>query len=282
MQNITAPSSEASTTYNSYASVDGYKNYRYIFYIPIYENMPTVTYLPNPGNPNNWLSNLTINGATISGFDSAKKQYTVNVSEYTNEVTIDYIKISSYATVSGSGIVALTTPSTDVNVTVTAQNGDKNTYTITINKDSTAGIAVSEILNASGFKSDGTYLSGINVSTTVDDLKSKLLTIAPNASINIKNSSGSEKSGILCTGDTVTITSGSETKTYSVVIYGDVNGDGVLDSTDLLRIRQQLIGSRILSGANYQAANITKDTAVDSTDLLRMRQQLIGVKLITQ
>lgn len=40
MQNIQAPVSESITTFNSYASYPDYKNYSYVFYIPIYEGAP--------------------------------------------------------------------------------------------------------------------------------------------------------------------------------------------------------------------------------------------------
>lgn len=40
MQNIQAPVSESITTFNSYASYPDYKNYSYVFYIPIYEEAP--------------------------------------------------------------------------------------------------------------------------------------------------------------------------------------------------------------------------------------------------
>lgn len=43
MQNIQAPVSESSTTYNSYAAFNGYKNFAYVFYIPIFVDAPNTT-----------------------------------------------------------------------------------------------------------------------------------------------------------------------------------------------------------------------------------------------
>lgn len=282
MQNITAHYTEALSTYNSYTKQSNYKNYRYIFYIPVYTNMPNSTSLPNPGNPNNWLSKLTVNGATVSGFDSAKTDYSINVSSSTNSVNVDYVKVANTSSVTGSGNITLNGNSTKVSINVTAGNGDVRTYNLTINKSDSASIAVSEIVNASGIKSDGTYLSGISVGTTVDNLKNKFTSIASGTSVTIKNSSGTVKSGTLCTGDIVTITSGSETKDYYVVIYGDVNGDGNIKASDYVFIKNYIMGTKHLSGANLKAADVNKDGSVKASDYVLIKNNIMGTYSIKQ
>ena len=62
---------------------------------------------------------------------------------------------------------------------------------------------------------------------------------------------------------------------------GDINGDGSIDSVDLLKIRQHLIGVNILTDSSLSAADINKDGVVDSVDLLRIRQHLIGTNKIS-
>ena len=69
--------------------------------------------------------------------------------------------------------------------------------------------------------------------------------------------------------------------TSTSIKLGDLNNDGSIDSVDLLRIRQHLIGTNRLSGANLTAADINKDGTVDSVDLLRLRQHLIGTNKIS-
>ena len=63
--------------------------------------------------------------------------------------------------------------------------------------------------------------------------------------------------------------------------YGDLTGDGKIDSADLLKMRQHLIGVSKLSGTYLNAADITKNGVVDSADLLRLRQHLIGINKIS-
>ena len=283
MQNITAPISESESTYKSYASFDGFQNYRYIFYLPIYSNMPNSTSLPNPGNPNNWLSKLTVNGATVSGFDSAKTNYSINVLSQTSYVDVDYVKVANSSTVTGSGRINLTGNQTVVNVDVTAGNGDKRTYTLTINKQQgDSNVAVSEVVNQSGIRSDGTYLSGIGIGTTTDTLRQKFTNVTGGVSVSIKNANGAEKNGILATGDKVVISTGSDTKEYYVVIYGDINGDGLIKASDYVLIKNSIMGTKYLSGANLKAADVNKDGNVKANDYVLIKNNIMGTFNIVQ
>lgn len=284
MQNVTAPISEASTMLAGYKLNADYKDYAYIFYIPIYTNMPESTSLQKPGNPNNYLKTLSVNGAGVTGFDGAKAEYKYTVSGAATEAYVDYTKVSSKSNVTGTGTITLTDDITNVEIVVTAQNGDVKKYKLTIEKSSTGDISVGEVLITAGVKHDEEYLFGFELNTEVGTLKSKLLKANDKAEIQIKNSKGEDKnSGILSTGDTVTITSNKETKTYTVIIYGDLTGDGVINSADLLRMRQHLIGTKPLQGVYLKAGNVIKtDDIINASDLLRMRLHLLDKNKIEQ
>ena len=89
MQNIQAPVSESITTFNSYASYPGYKNYSYVFYIPIYEEAPNTKMkvskiddilLNNKLKINdNYLSGISINTSQDT-FESNLKKENSNIS----------------------------------------------------------------------------------------------------------------------------------------------------------------------------------------------------------
>ena len=98
------------------------------------------------------------------------------------------------------------------------------------------------------------YLFGFDVGTDANVLRDKLLKANNSAVIKINNSQGEEKNtGVLSTGDKVSITSNSETKEFEVIIYGDLTGDGIVNSADLLRMRQHLIGTKPLQDIYLKA-----------------------------
>ena len=66
----------------------------------------------------------------------------------------------------------------------------------------------------------------------------------------------------------------------NVTQKGDLNDDKVINSADLLKIRQHLLGTITLTGENYNAADIDGNGVINSADLLRIRQHLLGTKLI--
>ena len=298
MQNIMAPTSEASMTYGAYKTSDEYKNGNFEFYITVWEDQLSETSLPHPGNPNNWLSKLTVNGATVSGFDSAKTDYSMTVLSSTDSVSVDYVKVANTSSVTGSGKIDLNDSETKVNIEVTAENGNKRIYNLTIYKQSETNdkednsenkeqkidhsVAVSEIVNASGIKSDGTYLSGIDVGTSSDVIKNKLNSVTSGVSVLIKDSNGNEKNGNIATGDKVIITSGNETKEYYIVIYGDVNGDGSIKASDYVFIKNNIMGTKYLSGAYLKAADVNKDGSVKASDYVLIKNNIMGNYIINQ
>lgn len=72
---------------------------------------------------------------------------------------------------------------------------------------------------------------------------------------------------------------------FTVILYGDVGGDGRISSSDILDIRYHMLGRIELEGIRFIAANIDNSdnrNVVNSLDLLCMRYYLLGRQDINQ
>lgn len=309
MTNIEAPRSEARSTYNSYKSL-GTLDDSFTFYIPVYNNMPNKTSLPSKGNPNNYLKTFTLaydsaSSKSVSGFDGDNTNYEVRVSSSVKKVTIGGTTVNSNATISGLGTKELVSGTNKYSIVVTAQNGEKRTYNITIIKEGTNNnsnsnsnassnsnqtsnvtpvkeVTLDEVINNSSLHIDGDYITGLNFSTNVASIGNSINKVDASTTVVIKKGSTTVTSGNLSTGMTATIKKGTKTKTYNIVLYGDLNGDNKVNALDLLKVQKHIIGSTKLSGASLKSADTNKDGKVNALDLLKVQKQILGVSVISQ
>ena len=124
----------------------------------------------------------------------------------------------------------------------------------------------------------GNMVTNFSVGETVGALKKK----TNDGEVTIKNANGAVvgDSEAIGTGYTMTFKNG---ETVTIVVYGDLNGDGKINSADLLKMRLALLKKTNLSGAYLESAhvhNISGD--INSADLLRLRLHLLGKKIINQ
>ena len=123
------------------------------------------------------------------------------------------------------------------------------------------------IISNLGAKTSGSYIKGFNVGEAISTLNSK--------TSGIKFS----EQDIIKTGMTLTLDDGTS---YTVVVYGDLSGDGKINSADLLKLRQHLLGTSTLSGAYLEAAKVNGNDTINSANLLKVRQYLLGTNNISQ
>lgn len=124
------------------------------------------------------------------------------------------------------------------------------------------------------------YISKIMAGTSGEDFKKKIEhSDRYSVEVDTKNIDGKE---VMYTGGKTRIYQGGNVYvTYTNIVIGDVNGDGAINSADLLRIRQHLLGSKYLRGENFLASDINYDSDINSADILRVRQHLLGTKTIS-
>ena len=285
MQNITAPSSEATMTYRSYYK-NGILDLSYTFYIPVYNNMPDSTALPTKnGWPNNYLRSLTINDNNVPEFDGDVETYNYELDINNPVIKIDAERVSDRASINGTGTFTLEDDETKI-IKVTAENGDVKEYKINIKLVGTKLEEPTDVvstLNYAGIKNGNKYISGINVGTNISIIKEKILVANKDAIVELRNSQDEIKNdGIVATGDKVTITVGNETKTYEIVIYGDVNGDGKIAATDYVRIKNHIMEITLLTGVYMEAADVDRNSKIAATDYVKIKNSIMGTGTIEQ
>lgn len=284
--NIQAPMTEGNSVYKSYND-SKILDSSFVFYIPVYNNMPASTSLPATGNPNNYLKSLSINGSSVASFDGGVTNYNYYVKAGTSSVTINAQAVNSSASISGTGYVSLTSDNTAHNVTVKAANGATRTYTINIireksntNNDNNNTVSVQSVLNSSGIKNNSNYIMGFGVGSNIKDIVNR---IGSNASVTIKNASGSViTNDIIKTGYSVTIKTKDEEKTLKTVLYGDVNGDGKITAVDYVAIKNYIMKKNNLSNVYKEAADVDKNGSVTAVDYVRVKNNIMGSFTIQQ
>jgi beta-N-acetylglucosaminidase len=341
MTNILAPKSEALKMSNAY-STSMKQTVALVFKIPVFKNMPSeACACPTvDGSPNNILENITVDGYSLTPtFSKFTQEYDLIVPNSVDSIKVSATAIDSQATISGTGKISLKVGKNEVNVVVTAKNGDKRTYSVNVVREAANNTSTTQPTTTQQTTTQQTttqqtttqqtttqqtttqqtttqqtttqqttpqqtttnktsaiatykttypilnndYITGISVGTSADTLKKKFT--LSNCNINVYNSDGKTKNnGLMCTGNKVVITdnSGKTIKEYTCVIYGDVNGDGVISILDMLHQKRDILGISKLSGAKAIAADVNKKDGINLLDMLYVKRQILGIANISQ
>lgn len=132
-------------------------------------------------------------------------------------------------------------------------------------------------------KRDG-YVIGFNVGSNVYNIR-QLLSSYPNVKlISFRNANNNEIwQGNIATNMKFTLEFNQAQYNYTVVIKGDVNGDGAIYATDYVKIRNHIMNKGTqLYGAYLLAADVNNDNKVYATDYVKIRNYLMGRGSIEQ
>ena len=288
MQNLAAPIQETNTTYNTYVNnLSDYLNTAIKFTIPVYENMSNYAVVaPSVGNPNNYLKDIKIDNKTVTNFSYDEFSYDITVPGNVNSINISATPINSKASVKGTGNIPITNKETTITLTVTSESGRSRNYVINVTKDEVEEgqtVELSYILDNIGIKYNDKYIHGIKEETSIQSLIDNVSNVNSYASATIKDKDGNNKtSGIFKTGDTVTISNSKEEITLTILIYGDITGDGIIDKLDYLAVLRHYYGYISLEGVYKEAADAKKDGTIDKLDYLAILRDYYGYASIEQ
>ncbi len=142
----------------------------------------------------------------------------------------------------------------------------------------------SEIHFDSSLTVNSLEVSGIDYNeNTVADVRSKITTDYEIEIVNNKNEI-LEETDIVGTGTKIIVKEdGKILRKYQIIIYGDSNGDGKINSIDLLVIQRHILEIEPLRGIYKKASNINKNgKEPTSIDLLLIQRHILELQFIKQ
>lgn len=127
-------------------------------------------------------------------------------------------------------------------------------------------------------------ISGIDYNkNTVADVKKMITTDLEIEIVNNKKEILKE-TDLVGTGSKIKIKeNGIVLREYKIILYGDANGDGKIDSIDLLIIQRHILEIEQLEEIYRKASNISKNgKKPTSVDLLFIQRHILGLQIIQQ
>lgn len=280
MGNVSAAISESKTVAAGYAD----KEQAFVFKIPVYKNMPSkaVSFV-DKGNPNNYLKSLSISGVSITpSFNGSNTSYSAVAGSDISSVTVSATSVVAKSKITGTGTVKLSAGDNLIKVKCKSESGDTRTYTIKIYKEGIDEPEANYEIKSKKYHVDK-MISGISPNTSVSTFLKKLS--VADGTIKVLKSNGKENTGKVGTGNRVVVldADGMERLSYDIVIYGDMNGDGMINALDMIKLNRHILGISKLKGAALKAADVNrKSDGVNALDMIALNRHTIGLSSIKQ
>jgi hypothetical protein len=131
------------------------------------------------------------------------------------------------------------------------------------------------LIRTASYEIDAAVLHNVSEKTTVRTLLSQL----ESGDLRVVSAAGKAlgNSEAVGTGAKINLYSnGKVTDTLTVVVMGDVDGTGAVDSTDYMRIKAAMLKTSSLDSLQTQAADVDENGTIDATDYMRIKAHFIG------
>lgn len=142
------------------------------------------------------------------------------------------------------------------------------------------GSRLSGLLGSDQYVIDTDTIHAIPPGTTAEEFLSHL-TAGGTLELQ-KNGQTVSTEATICTGTILQLDSnGRICGTWTLIVTGDLNGDGAISVTDLVTMKAHLLNKALLTGAAAQAADTNGDGQISVTDFVQLKAHILGKTSIT-
>lgn len=201
------------------------------------------------------------------------KKIAFNVSIKDTDISDYDVKIDdeNIVKVENGKILGVNVGTTNITVTIKGTNISK-TAEISVIELSENDIVIDESLNI-----ENDVITKIEPETKVKDLLDKISTTY---TVEIKRANGDvlSENDVVGTGTTINLkdANGNVICTYTIVIYGDINGDGYILANDYVLIKNHIMDDGGLSGTKSMAADVNKDGNILANDYVLIKNHIMN------
>ena len=132
-----------------------------------------------------------------------------------------------------------------------------------------------QLLKSSSYAAENGLLKNVKPDTTVQTLTKHF----DNENLRILDHTGKTLSGTASvgTGSTVNLyLNGVKVDSLTLVVSGDVDGNGYVNTTDYLRVKAYLLGTFSFNNAQLSAADVDGSSKINTTDYLRIKSHFLN------
>lgn len=141
-------------------------------------------------------------------------------------------------------------------------------------QDPKPGLDKITLASSSDYKIENAFLLEVMPNTPVQSL----LTQFENEDLTVMDKHGNVIGGssLVGTGTTVNLYNGTErVDSVTVIILGDVDGNGLVDTTDYLRAKATFLGTYTMNNVERRAADIDGNGMIDTGDYTKIKNHLL-------
>ena len=122
-------------------------------------------------------------------------------------------------------------------------------------------------------------INKISEGTKVSDL---LLKIDTNATVKMKNNKGTllTNTDFVGTGSKIIMEFSNRTEEYTIIVEGDVTGDGVINIADVIKLADHTVTRDILTDIEQKAGESTGDSTLNIADVIKLADYTVDKNIV--